>query len=452
MLGRRLFSGMRAFGAAVAVLALAAGCLSSLTRNPYLTDATTTFEVLNFATADANSAPVVTYGASPQCSGASTTAALVAPITVASRTDYQWTAQLTGLVPTTTYCYRLSQNGSDPLNGQTPSFTTPPTVGSSTPFSFAVFGDFGAGTTDETKVLSQMRAANPNFAVTVGDNAYDAGTQSDYGDITGGNVFTSSNWPVGQGTPFFLAHGNHGFDQFQPYLQNFPEAKVTQLSGGRLQQDTYCCLGVMPQSNTFASAWYAFDWGNARFYVLEAAFSDSVSSAYQGDFQAHWAGSVPGCSVCGTELQWLKADLAAHASTPLKFAFFHYPLRAEVSGEGGDAYLTGPNALEGTLANNGVKIAFNGHAHIYERNTPQISGTPMVNYVTGTGGNWLGTITSCSSFDAYALGTGSSCHAPVPTSDSKVYSFLRVSVNGTTVTVTPTDENGNPFDQQTYNF
>jgi hypothetical protein len=33
-----------------------------------------------------------------------------------------------------------------------------------------------------------------------------------------------------------------------------------------------------------------------------------------------------------------------------------------------------------------------------------------------------------------------------------VFHFLLVSVNGNQVTVRPTDENGNQFDVQTYNF
>jgi hypothetical protein len=77
----------------------------------------------------------------------------------------------------------------------------------------------------------------------------------------------------------------------------------------------------------------------------------------------------------------------------------------------------------------------------------------MVSYITGTGGASLGTVGSCSTFDAYAIGGGgTSCRAPKPASDAQVYGFLLVTVNGTKVTVTPTDENGNPFDVQQYNF
>jgi hypothetical protein len=438
----------RAVVLAVAVsLLVLGGCL---TRNPYLTDATTASERVSFATGDQNTVPIVTYGPAPGCTGSSVSATLVAPITVGSNTEYQWNAQLTGLAASSAYCYTITQAGT--TLAKPTSFTTPPATGSTTAYSFAVIGDWGGGTTDETNVLAQMRAASPNFVVTVGDNAYFDGTQTQYGDVNSGNVFPSNDWPAGQSTPFFLAHGNHGFDDATPFLQNWPEPANAAASGGRLQLDTYCCLGVMPGSNTYASAWYAFDWGNARFYVLEGAWSDNFGG-FQGDFEAHWNGAVPGCAECGAEMQWLKSDLAAHASTPLKFAFFHYPLHSD-GGDGSDTYLDGPNGLEGVLATNGVKIVFNGHTHSYERNTPQIAGTPMVSYITGTGGaDFLSKVSPCSSFDAYAIGgSGTSCNAPSPTSDSQVFGFLLVSVNGNKVTVTPTDETGRTFDVHTYSF
>ncbi len=427
-------------------------CLPLVTRAPYFTDATTTSERLNFATKTQSPAPVVTYGQSPGCSGASANATLVAPITVGTTTEYQWNAVLSPLVASTTYCYSVTQGGSDQLNGAMPTFTTPPLAGTSS-YSFAVLGDWGAGTTDETSVLNQIRSSPAQFVVTVGDNVYNSGTQSEYGDTSQGNVYTSANWPIGQSIPFFAAHGNHGFTQNLPYLQNFPQGTVVAASGGRLQQDTYCCISTLgTQTPKYASAWFAFDWGNARFYVLEAAWADSLG-AYQGDFQAHWNGPVTGCAVCGTELQWLENDLAAHSGTSLKFAFFHYPLYSDDKNQGSDTYLQGTSGLEGVLANAGVKIAFNGHAHIYERNKPQIAGKPMVSYITGTGGASLGTVGSCSAFDAYAIGGGGTpCNAPAPTNSSQVFGFLLVTVNGTKVTVTPTDENGHAFDVQNYNF
>ena len=42
--------------------------------------------------------------------------------------------------------------------------------------------------------------------------------------------------------------------------------------------------------------------------------------------------------------------------------------------------------------------------------------------------------------------------APVPTSAAAVFHFLQVTVNGSQVTVAPTNANGQQFDVVTYNF
>ncbi len=443
---------MRTLAVVAVLVIVASGCLM---RTPYFTDATATSERLNFATLDGSPAPVVTFGPSGSCSASSVTATLVSQIKVGNNTEYQWTAVLGGLSANTSYCYHVMQNGSDQLNGNAVPFTTPLAPGSTTPFSFAVIGDWGSGTQDETNVLARMRAANPSFVMSVGDNAYPDGTQTNYGDVGQGNVFPLKNWPAGQSTPFFAGIGHHGFDQSLPHFQNWPQDTVVAGSSGRYQQDDYCCTATMPGHNTYPSAWYAFDWGNARFYMLDAAWSDQTGG-YDGDFQAHWNGPVPGCSVCGTQLNWLQTDLANPANAgKLKFASFFYPLHSDSATQPSDTNLSGPTHLEGVLATGGVKMVFNGHAHDYERNTPQIAGSPMVSYVTGGGGATVWSVPNCSTFDAYAIGwisSGSSCNAPTPTSASQVYHFLNVSVNGNSVTVTPTDENGNTFDVQRYDF
>ncbi len=320
-----------------------------------------------------------------------------------------------------------------------------------TPFSFAVVGDFGQATTGEANVMSQIGASPASFVVSAGDSDNTGGSDTDYGDLTQGNVFPSAYLPKIGSRPLFAAQGNHGFTTNLPYLQNFPAPIAAQSSGGRHLQESYCCISTMSGAQNYASSWYAFDWGGARFYVLEAAWADG-QGGYQGDFLAHWNGAVSGCGPCGAELTWLKSDLAAHASTPIKFAFFHYPLHADSSSQGSDTFLDGANGLEGLLANNNVDVVFNGHAHQYERNLPQIPGKPLVSYVTGAGGAALGSVSGCSAFDAYAVGTGSSCNAPKPTSDAHVYEFLLVTVNGNQVTVSPTDSTGQVFDQQTYTF
>ena len=431
------------------------------TRVPYLTDATSHSVLVNFATDRPVEAPTVFYGrAGSSCRTAQAVAAQPArAITVGTRTDYLVSVKLGGLSAATRYCYQLGPSALDLSTQETPGeFVTAFAPRDPRPFSFAVIGDWGGGTPDEARVLSQIASSPASFIVTVGDNAYIGGTQGDYGDLTAGNVFGPQFWPkVGTSRPTFVAQGNHGFSNFRAALANWPEPSVVRASGGRYRRDDYCCIPTLARARTYASAWYAFDWGPARFYILDAAWADRTGN-YRGDFFAHWNGSVPGCPVCGTELRWLEADLAAHAATPLKFAFFHYPLHVDASDHLSDTMLGGLGKLEGLLASNGVDIVFNGHSHLYERNLPQIPGSPMLSYVTGGGGVNNGTDTlagvrGCSAFDAYAVGTNhTSCHAPHPQNNGAVYHYLLVTVQHRQVTVTPTDETGRTFDVHTWTF
>jgi hypothetical protein len=363
--------------------------------------------------------------------------------------EWQWRADLSNLRADRTYCYRPFLGDTDLLGDDDPMrFRAAPAPGDARPFSFAVVGDWGQGSSEEASVLEQIGRSPARFVVTVGDNAYPSGDENSYGDLAGGAVFGREYLPSIGPRPIFAAQGNHGFLKNQPYLQNFPSETVARASGGRFRPDDYCCTSTMGSSReSYASAWYAFDWGGARFYVLESAWSDGPTD-YQGDFAAHWSGPVKGCPACGEELAWLKRDLAAHTDTKVKLAFLHYPLHVDSSAQPSNPFTTGAGALEGTLAANGVDIAFSGHAHVYERNLPQVGG--LVTYVTGGGGGALSPINSCSPFDAFALGRFSSCRAPEPESPLEVFHFLLVTVNGDSVTVAPTDAGGIAFDVQTF--
>ena len=431
--------------------ASAATYASALKRYPYISEVVANSARLNWATDRSQSTGSATWGtvSGATCTPTNTAAATKISITVGSTSEYQWTAPIT-FPASGTYCYRVQLGTTDLLGtDSSPQVTTAAAPGSS--YSFAILGDYGAGTTFESNVMSQIAASPAKFVVTVGDNVYNSGTDTEYGDLSQGNIFPKQYLPMLGSRPIFAAEGNHGFTQNLPYLQNLSALTAAQASGGRFIQESYCCISTLSSPTNYPSAWYAFDWGSARYYVLDGAWADGTG-AYQGDFLAHWNGPVSGCTPCGAELSWLRSDLATHASTPIKFAFFHYPLYSDNSSQNSDTYLQGPSSLEGLLANNGVDIVFNGHAHLYERNYPQIAGKPLVSYVTGTGGAPLEGPSNCSAFDAYAIGTGSSCRAPAPTSDAQVYGFLLVTVNGNQVTVTPTDSTGRTFDVQTYTY
>jgi len=424
---------------------------AALTRYPYVSEVVGNSATLDWGTDRSQSTGTATFGAvaNGSCTPSTPVTAKSVAITVGSTLEYQWSAALAFPAPGT-YCYRVQLAGAD-LLGTDPSPKVSTAAAPGAPFSFAVLGDYGAGTTAESSVMSRIGASPASFVVTVGDNVYNSGSETEYGDLSQGNIFPPQYLPALGGRPVFAAEGNHGFTTNQPYVQNFASPQAAAASGGRDVSESYCCISTLSGAHNYPSVWYAFDWGSTRLYVLDGAWADS-QGAYQGDFLAHWNGAVTGCGPCGAELSWLKSDLAAHASTPIKFAFFHYPLHADSGGQGTDTYLAGPSGLEGLLAANNVQIAFNGHAHQYERNYPQIPGKPLVTYVSGNGGDALGSVGGCSAFDAYAISSGSSCRAPTPASDANVYGFLLVTVNGNQVTVTPTDSTGRTFDVQTYTY
>lgn len=446
------------------------GYSPSLRRFPYLTDVVANSATVNWATDTSQAAGYVTYGLSgvESCT-AHTVAATYATVIVNTQTESLWRAAFT-VAPDSSYCYRIflgaSPSGVDLLGtASSPVFRSQIPVGSTTSFSFGVFGDWGqvdanGVNPDQAQLMAQVAASSARFVVTTGDNGYPAGSQANFGDLVqvGANisgVFGPSFWSSpGGGIPIFPTTGNHGFaraDALHPHLLNFPQNVAVATSAGRYVLDTYCCVDGT-SSATNPSAWYAFDVGNARFYVLEAAWSNSnvgTASMYQVDYDYHWTPSSP-------EYQWLAADLAAHPQS-LKFAFFHFPIYSDNATETSDPFLQGANSLEGLLGANGVAIAFSGHAHIYQRNAAAPGG--LISYVTGGGGATLEPISKCTPIDGYGIGwsysssSGSACgSAAPPSSITQVFHFLLVTVNGNQVTVTPTDETGRTFDVQTYAF
>jgi hypothetical protein len=226
---------------------------------------------------------------------------------------------------------------------------------------------------------------------------------------------------------------------------------------------------------------------------------------YQADADEHWQTSSP-------EYQWLANDLAAHPGG-IKFSVFQFPMRSDVNPQPSDPYTqnssANPNAstsLEALLSKYRVDMTFSGHAHAYQRFIPKQRGQ-IVSYDVGTGGGILepvdpnggpicqplqqeasvyaigwsptsNTGTYCGAVSGFGGGfggrggfggggSGSSCtdggfggfgggfggaSSCTPTSESQVYSFLEVSVSGTSITVTPKNAAGQSFDVQTYSF
>jgi hypothetical protein len=469
---RRIVGGVLCAAVAISGVASASAASAAttfdphLTRAPYLTDLVGTHVLVNWATDRSTTTGSLRWGAvsGGTCSLTSTQAATRVSITVGSVAEYQWKVSL-GLPGQGTYCYRPLLGTTDLLGaGVSPQFRTQAAAGDSSPFSFDVFGDWGqvnasGNNTDQANLIAQIAASGARFAVTVGDNGYPNGSQINYGDLrqTGADtsaIFGPNFWAAaGSKVPLFTAPGNHGLSgTTHTDITTWTQDSAVSSSGGRYQNDVYCCVNGTTSAN-YGSEWYAFDAGPARFYVLDSAWGDTnkgTADPYANDAAAHFTPGTP-------EYEWLRNDLQTHPSA-LKFAFSHYPFYSDNKSQASDTAIQGPSKLEGLLGQFGVKIAFNGHAHIYERNNPSAAGMP-VTYVTGGGGGTLEPIGPCHAYDAYGIGwspttlKGTKCGAAsAPTSASAVFHFLKVTVSGTTVTVAPTDERGRTFDIKTYAF
>ncbi len=480
------------------------GFNSVLARAPYVTDLTQTSAVVTWAT-NPDIHGTLYYGPPGNCTASSipVTSGMVTqvrvspnpPTTYPGRYDYQSSVPVTGLTPGTAYCFEVFGSGAtaaDLLPASQPdgTFTTldPANTGSTKPLTFDVVGDFGEtsdrGTnspasvnTSQAAIDSLIGSSGARFAIAVGDIAYNDGGNYNYGDLeeTGtsvgtpnlteiSDIFGPSYWPLTGGIPLFAADGNHG--QNSNGLTTWPEAATASSADGAYAMEQYSSVDGISTAS-YPSDWYAFSSGNVRFYVLDGSWTDAnVGTAagsacpytagatnckmYQVDADAHF---LPG----DREYQWLVSDLQAHPGG-IKLAFFHFPLRSDNATQDSDVYLQ--QDLEPLLAQNGVGIAFSGHAHNYERNTTAGPNT-IVSYVTGGGGGVVQPVAGkgCSPWDAYAIGwsysaaRGSKCGtATAPTSDAQVNNFLKVTVSGNTVTVDPVNAAGQEFDTQSYTF
>lgn len=99
---------------------------------------------------------------------------------------------------------------------------------------------------------------------------------------------------------------------------------------------------------------------------------------------------IDGCGPGSPQEQWLRADLAAHATT-CTLAYWHHP-RFSSGTHGGDAAL---DAFWRALYEHHADVVLGGHDHDYERFAPQTpSGKPdptrgIRQFVVGTGGDRL---------------------------------------------------------------
>jgi 3',5'-cyclic AMP phosphodiesterase CpdA len=242
---------------------------------------------------------------------------------------HQFVANLAGLQPETTYCYRVL--APDRETWATGAFTTAPVPGSDATINFAVLGDLGKRSSDQYAVLAQLEEVRSDFVLLAGDIAYDNGSKQELE----ANVFGVYGDMMRE-LPFFAASGNHDYqtDDAAPFREAFGLFE----NGGSEGRER----------------WYSFDWGRVHVTVLD---TEKIGPA---------------------QIDWLDRDLAS-AEDRVRVVLLHKPPFS--SGEHG----SDPDSerLVPLFTKHGVDLVLAGHDHDYERTEP-IDGVVYV--VSGGGG------------------------------------------------------------------
>jgi hypothetical protein len=355
-----------------------------------------------------------------------------------------------------------------------PKAPPPPTAG----FTFDTYGDSRADGTNCTgngihsQLVARMVNDNPAFVINNGDMIVGFANTTNFvqnGVCTApGSIGSLVNLiaplqgrvpPSGLPTAYFPVIGNHDdnwgsgwypdpfgngicdvFDMpalvpnhtQQPYYSNIKSAKYT---------DTDFDLRTCSTVQSYAEAvyprfmYYSFDHANSHFLVLRIN-----SNGY--DLEA--------CNGCGAnkadyddyynihQLDYVRADLAAARNNPQVqniFVFLHAPLFGSGDNHSNNA---SRRVLSKEFSLRGVKAVFSGHSHVYERSVPVLVNDANID---GVQDNQAGTVYLTTG------GGGSPLHGfnPQPwysAARASSYHYLKVSVQGTTVTVQAIRQDG----------
>ena len=309
-------------------LVTSAAFAQTVTRGPYVQSSTTDGTIIVWRT-DSSSSGTVRYGS---------TANNLNQTATSGQDGTQHEVLLTGLSPGTRYYYAVGTDQAVLAGGDANHyFDTAPPVGTAGPIRMWVVGDSGTGGRRQGEVRDAMLAdvgANvPQLFLHVGDMAYSDGLDSEFQD-----KFFAMYQDVLRNTVCWPALGNHEGHTSDSDTQSGP------------YYDAYA-LPTDGRAGGIASgteAYYAFDWGNVHFIVLDS--HDSPREA------------------TGPMAAWLQQDLGS-TSADWIIAFWHHPPYTKGSHDSDDEgqLIDMREEILPILEAGGVDLVLTGHSHIYER-------------------------------------------------------------------------------------
>ncbi|MFL5734150.1 MAG: metallophosphoesterase [Chloroflexia bacterium] len=205
---------------------------------------------------------------------------------------------------------------------------------------FAVIGDYGDGSPEESDVSNLVRSWNPDFIITTGDNNYDNGAAHTI-DPNIGQYYHDFVFPY---------TGSYGLGA--PYNEFFPA----------LGDHDWLVRGARPYLNYFSlpnnERYYDFMWGPVHLYSID-------SDDHEPD----------GKTASSAQAMWLQGRLAA-STEPWKLVYMHHSPYSSGAVHGSNPEIQWPYQQWGATA------VLAGHDHEYERMS--VNGFPY--FVDGLGG------------------------------------------------------------------
>jgi len=312
-------------------------CLAqTIVRGPYLQRVTPTSVVVRWRT-DKLTDSRVRYGAG-----------LTQQITEPQSTT-EHVITLAGLQPATRYPYVVGTSTAD-LSPADDSYyiKTAPAFGSTDAVRLWMLGDFGTSSDRQRQTFDAIRAATqgkrPDLWVWLGDNAYTFGFDSEYQK----HVFDYAPEYL-RNLPFYALPGNHDYhDDVNDF--NVPFYALT------TQPKQAEAGGVASGS----SSYYSVDYGPVHLVSMDSYGNED------GKYRI-W-------DTTGTQIQWLKRDLAAN-KRPWTIIAFHHPPYTQGSrnSDTEQDLILNRERLTPIFERYNVDLVISGHSHVYER-TYQIRG------------------------------------------------------------------------------
>lgn len=302
----------------------------------------------------------VVYGTSASLSGAKSAAAVKSKINSGIPLgDSIYTAEITGLAPSTTYYYCVD-NGKSRTGVKT--FTTSAKTGAgsaSNGTSFIYMGDIQVknDAASEFKLWGDLAKnvykTNPDiqFGILGGDIVDSGVSEKQFG------YFLENATEVFSNIPMFSTNGNHE--------SNFPDSGKPEL---------YLDMFTLPQNGPdgFKEEFYSFDYGNCHITVLNSWIFSGEQKVSDADLKR--------------VNEWIEKDLST-SSADVSVVIMHHPVYALASDNvAAKVY----DAWRQLFENNGVDLVLCGHQHVYARSYPLTAGKidveNGVTYVMGMSG------------------------------------------------------------------